>query len=557
MEEGSLPRVLRRVESALEEARQALKEGSARKLRQVDHAFVPYDLVENIVAFVVARQPEQLQLGKTIGTLEYYAHFASWPLSEESRHRLADVAERHISRYFNDVSLDALREDQDYCADVLTRLSDLRTSLIQQPASLLDAGQAEAVRRTQESYALRIADAKAKVPDDGARESELTRRRGALLSSPRPSLIGALRWALERFGTLGTVRERPAIPLLSGNTPAVAAAEDVGGAEQTHMVERSYPTDNDVGLREEVLTPFASQIRELAARFAGHYMRPSARTIENWLLQFGSGVDRPTAVYRILLAKRLLEQVRFYDHESVARGFAALQRAMVPEKRNKLAYVPMGGPSDSSVLHTYYLGHFSKSFHELRFSGLEEIASLSAADRPDAIVFIDDIIGRGTQSIGILRNWLGLAGDPEYPPALTPSAQELLRTTSLFYHVIIGMKQGIAALKEFCGEASLNMEISEAETRHDSIGCFDTSFLIFDSPADREAAREMAFDIGLATLDSQTAWTEEKRRHRALGYGNSGQLIVFPYNTPTCTLTLLWKAGTYRGTPWVPLFERR
>ena len=112
-------------------------------------------------------------------------------------------------------------------------------------------------------------------------------------------------------------------------------------------------------------------------------------------------------------------------------------------------------------------------------------------------------------------------------------------------------------LREFCREANLRMEIREAETRDDAVGCFDTPYHIFDSPDDRDYARHMAFEIGLATLADQAAWSEQKRQQRALGYGNSAQLIVFPYNTPTCTLTLLWKAGTYGGSAWVPLFERR
>ena len=34
-------------------------------------------------------------------------------------------------------------------------------------------------------------------------------------------------------------------------------------------------------------------------------------------------------------------------------------------------------------------------------------------------------------------------------------------------------------------------------------------------------------------------------------------LVVFPYNVPTATLTLLWSEGKVGGTEWMPLLPRR
>ena len=49
----------------------------------------------------------------------------------------------------------------------------------------------------------------------------------------------------------------------------------------------------------------------------------------------------------------------------------------------------------------------------------------------------------------------------------------------------------------------------------------------------------------------------DKAELRALGEDRTEALIVFPYNTPTMTLTSLWCRGTYSNGEWMPLIERR
>lgn len=59
---------------------------------------------------------------------------------------------------------------------------------------------------------------------------------------------------------------------------------------------------------------------------------------------------------------------------------------------------------------------------------------------------------------------------------------------------------------------------------------------------------------GLLSEDGRSPeWVEEK----TFGYGNTGSLVVTSYNTPTVTLTSLWKDGIVDGVPWRPLLPRR
>lgn len=49
----------------------------------------------------------------------------------------------------------------------------------------------------------------------------------------------------------------------------------------------------------------------------------------------------------------------------------------------------------------------------------------------------------------------------------------------------------------------------------------------------------------------------EKSEKRALGHGNRAMLLVFPYNVPTQTITVIREAGIVDGVAWQPLLRRR
>ena len=87
---------------------------------------------------------------------------------------------------------------------------------------------------------------------------------------------------------------------------------------------------------------------------------------------------------------------------------------------------------------------------------------------------------------------------------------------------------------------------------------FDGSSVEYDSDDVKNAFRARCEEIGSALLrTSAGAIGEEKIMNRALGYGNHGFLVAFPYNTPTQTLTMLWSSGQVDGWDWLPLIPRR
>lgn len=48
-------------------------------------------------------------------------------------------------------------------------------------------------------------------------------------------------------------------------------------------------------------------------------------------------------------------------------------------------------------------------------------------------------------------------------------------------------------------------------------------------------------------------WTDERRKESALGFSDMQRLLVFPYNVPKTTLTLLWERSS-EDFGWRPLF---
>ena len=61
---------------------------------------------------------------------------------------------------------------------------------------------------------------------------------------------------------------------------------------------------------------------------------------------------------------------------------------------------------------------------------------------------------------------------------------------------------------------------------------------------------EKAFKDGI----QKPNWDDNRINNSVLGYNDDQQLIIFPWNTPTYTMTALWLASKKEN--WYPLFQR-
>jgi deoxynucleoside triphosphate triphosphohydrolase SAMHD1 len=204
--------------------------------------------------------------------------------------------------------------------------------------------------------------------------------------------------------------------------------------------------------------------------------------------------------------------------------------------------VPLGEAKDSSSVTTYYAGDIA----DLTIRSLGD-----ALRRGDGILFAEDFVGSGAQTISLFESLLdappSTALNEEREEALPEDLRELFVRRKLAIVYAAGSRAGVEAVEGAAARLQLDLDVylhselaptanlvtgSEFEARCRNIG---EQLLADDDPA------------------HDATWISD----RALGYGNQGFLIVFPYNTPTQTLTCLWKEGIVDGVEWVPLVPRR
>lgn len=286
--------------------------------------------------------------------------------------------------------------------------------------------------------------------------------------------------------------------------------------------------------------------------------------IKNWLAQFGEASLVECAV-DALEGMRLISRSDVVD---ALKGFLD----KYPEYKGAMI-CSIGGGKDSAAHISYYASDLPDSY----VSSIMSIGDLLKQKPRGPIIFFDDFCGSGNQVLDILGNWFSeeeLKRDlDEQRLPLETDDQKFLKSAKLAFVFCAAWDQGMTQLKG----AIESLKLEAIAYRH--IGESEIPFAFDGSSPVREAVRaefkKACEEIGLAlmTKPAVAAKQEEKQgveaakqtqesarkkaRDRALGYGNRGMLLVFPYNVPSQTLTALWAHGTFNGFPWQPLFRRR
>lgn len=263
---------------------------------------------------------------------------------------------------------------------------------------------------------------------------------------------------------------------------------------------------------------------------------------EVWLSQFPR-LSRP-------LIQKLFWAVRFYSVDRIRHCLLETLTKRLPRSlvRNAI-FIGSGEHLGKSGTHLlYYVKHAYRAIfpdvtsHELSLRFRHEGHLLRQGQleiKADAIFFIDDFIGTGTQVRKFLRSFSKLR--MEHPPPL-------------YLLLISGFKEARQRVEEEFPQLRGRIVVGEKEL---TVGnrAFDPSSGIFGSDFERKQAEELCRQIGYALLAKYFKTDAERRRH-ALGWENSQALIAFSHNTPNNTLPIFWAAGTYQGRAWFPLFPR-
>jgi hypothetical protein len=265
----------------------------------------------------------------------------------------------------------------------------------------------------------------------------------------------------------------------------------------------------------------------------GTVMRPAR--VEAWVQQFGPAFSDQA----LALAQRVSLVGRDSINQAV-RGFLAAEKGAAFAQAS---ITPLGDAKDSSAPTTYYAGDVAPRIHNLG-----ESLRMAAP-----ILFAEDFVGSGNQTITILQSWFGIEPDEdlheERDEPLPEQLQLALRERPLALIYAAGRREGATAVEEAAQAMGLDLAVhlheEDAPTAFAGAGPDDA----FERRC-REVGEQLLTDDN---PDHDAAWVAQ----RVLGYGNMGFLVVFPYNTPTQTLTCLWKDGVVDGVPWVPLLPRR
>lgn len=252
------------------------------------------------------------------------------------------------------------------------------------------------------------------------------------------------------------------------------------------------------------------------------------------------------------LALRLLERIDYVDDARIVDMLTSFYQSLPPDDRERAVFVPFGSPGESSALVTYLcsralgLGGITVD----RFQSLDTVLE-GKEKRP--IYFVDDNISSGTQAVAIFEELSGKRAESIHVKPLSKDRMDRLKSCKIWFYAFFGFEEGSKFLRDKLGQA---LNITTASSAKKREGCFQPGSLIFDNAQDRKETKEMTREIGFGLLKNKL-FSDDKKREFALGYGNVQQLIVFQYNTPTCTLPIFWKEGRYKNKEWKPLFPRR
>lgn len=259
------------------------------------------------------------------------------------------------------------------------------------------------------------------------------------------------------------------------------------------------------------------------------------------------------------LALTLLENIDYYGRSQMKEAFNHFCNKILPkEDRSKVIISLLGSLKDSSSIINYTIAEeFMK--RNLQAQPLEAILKKMNPEKK-VIIFVDDIIGSGKQAVQIFREWLGIKKKDikeHHVESLNSCQIKKFKKFKIYLFFFVSFEEGKQKALKDLRELGLNIQEIYSPTRlEEKVGCFHGASKVFLNDNEREKAEKMTREIGMQLFGDKD-WPYKKKLGRSLGYGNSQKLIVFFYNTPTATLPILWKGGTYNGKKWAPLFPRR
>jgi deoxynucleoside triphosphate triphosphohydrolase SAMHD1 len=237
---------------------------------------------------------------------------------------------------------------------------------------------------------------------------------------------------------------------------------------------------------------------------------------------------------------KVLSQVRCIDRKAFETAVRDGLNVLDVDPSKAVGCV-LGDPDESSNAVTYLVRDAFLS-KRIPLERIDNVGSL----QPDTIVLVDDFVGKGTRSAGVLSSWLGVGTDARPLPAI---GQEHLRAA----RIVLIFAAGLPGAKERITEMLTGTGLQPEVYVHDED--LPTIHTVGLRGEDRRLIALLT-DIGKEVLARSKRFQQQQQVERALGFGNKGLLAVFPYSTPKQTVTALWASGEYQTGHWQALFPR-
>ena len=264
----------------------------------------------------------------------------------------------------------------------------------------------------------------------------------------------------------------------------------------------------------------------------------------------------------------LLENVRIITRKDVLESLK--QNLDEVKRRSEAGFKDVqlcniGNLQDGSVNISYQINDLNEVYRQIcegTSLSVSKLEDLNPQDVKPIIVFIEDAFSSATQITSIFETYMGSKErtlNEVHVKELTPDMKEKLCKSKVFFSFIFFNKDNerkfLNRLKEL-GITDVQLLAYEAFPE----GYFKRSDIKdrdaweitkkYFEAAGRMLIREKAFKNG----EQKPNWDEERIQTSILGYDDAQRLIVFPWNTPTYTLTALWMGS--KDEKWYPLFQR-
>lgn len=226
-------------------------------------------------------------------------------------------------------------------------------------------------------------------------------------------------------------------------------------------------------------------------------------------------------------ALKILEKLKIVSNEELKDICEKLYKKILEEHNLKdLIFVSIGGEAKSNMYISYHFRLFNEIPEEKFINQLDP--KLNEV-RDKTIIYLDDISSTGKQLCDDWKNFTKKLKKEFFdtnnfiftPLFLTIKAKQKIEEKTKFQ--VIFLEENLLTEKN-------NVLSEEAK--------------IFESEELRKATEIFS------------KYGEKLYLKGPLGYGNSGLLLVFPYNTPNNTLPVIWGKSYDINFKWTPLFPR-